>query len=142
MEKGDHPDIILLLICQEAFEANIYKTKLESESIECFLTNENSATLLPHHFLMGDAGVKIFINEVDLDRAKQVLEFDKNKGKTAIVCPSCNSKNVKFSLGKNKLRKIFLIFISLFAVSPLSKNYGEYKCKDCKTRFKGSPPIA
>jgi len=137
METNDQMEIIPVLTCKDAFEANIYRTKFESEGIECFLTNENSSTLLPHHFLMGDAGVKIFINENDLDRAKQILDPNRANIQKEILCPNCNSGNVKFSLGKNKLKKMFLIFFSLFAVSPLTKNYGGYKCKDCKTKFDG-----
>jgi len=34
-------ETICLISCYSVFEANVIKGKLESEGIECFLTNEN-----------------------------------------------------------------------------------------------------
>jgi len=86
---------------------------------------------------MADSGVKIFINVNDLDRAKEIMDLNTNNGVTNVVCPKCSSNNIAFTLGKNKLKKIFILFISLFAFSPIKNNYGAYKCKDCKTKFTG-----
>lgn len=38
---------IRLTTCNDSFEANLIKDKLENEGIECFLTNENFTSLFP-----------------------------------------------------------------------------------------------
>jgi len=126
---------IPIAICKDAIEANFIKNKLELACIDSFLTNENAATLLPHHFMNSESGVHVFINEEDVEEAKKIVDLHLGKKETDIVCPKCNSKNVTVSLGKNKLRKLFKIFISLFANTTSQNNYYSYKCKDCKSEF-------
>ncbi|HBG23667.1 MAG: hypothetical protein A2266_02410 [Bacteroidetes bacterium RIFOXYA12_FULL_40_10] len=121
-------EIVRLISCNTAFDANIIKTKLESEEIECFITNENFSTIYP--FLTG--GIDIMINEKDLERAKELISDETKK---EVVCPNCGSKNVHLGLGKNKIKKIFLILIAVLSFAPVGNVKSQYKCKDCKTLF-------
>ncbi|WP_083631338.1 putative signal transducing protein [Labilibacter marinus] len=50
-----------LITCDNAFEANLIKGRLESEDIPCILTNENISNLLPsYNHLMG-SGVQVLV---------------------------------------------------------------------------------
>ena len=72
------------------------------------------------------------INEKDLERAKELIYDETTK---EVVCPNCGSKNVQLGLGKNKIKKIFLILIAVLSFSPVGNVKSQYKCKDCKTEF-------
>lgn len=121
-------EIVRLISCNTAFDANVIKTKLESEEIECFITNENFSTIYP--FLTG--GIDIMINEKDLERAKELISDIPEK---EVICPKCGSKNVKLGLGSNPIKKIFLILIAVLSFSPVGNMKAQYKCKSCKTLF-------
>lgn len=60
--------------CIDSFEANIIKGKLENEGIECFLTNENLSTLLPHHFMSEISGVQVLVDEENVEKALEILK--------------------------------------------------------------------
>lgn len=123
---------VRLITCENTIEANLVKGRLENEGINCFLTNENFANLMPHYNRILGAGVQIMINETDLEKAVELLELNKNK---ELYCPNCNSKNVKVSLGKNKFKKIFAIILSLFSGVPFNNINSINRCADCKTEF-------
>ena len=126
--------IVKLKTFQDPIEANIVKCRLESEDIECFLTNENVSRLIPHFAYMFDAGIQLMINEDDLEKASEILEL-KQVINTEIICPYCSSQNVKFGFGKHKIKRLFAIFISLLTFIPFNNIKFTYYCKDCKTEF-------
>lgn len=71
--------ITKLTTIANAFEANIIKTLLNDEEIECFLTNENIASLFPLGGGIDLYGVQIMVNEEDFDRAMIILKnFETN----------------------------------------------------------------
>ncbi len=125
-------EVITLTTCSSSFEAQLIIGKLKNEGIDCFTTNEISATLLPHYNGIIGRGIQIMINDVDLERAKVILLPEV---KTEICCPKCHSKKIKTGLGKNKAKKILAIIFSLFT----STNYGIENwgniCKDCGNEF-------
>lgn len=96
---------IAIATCKDAIEANFIKNKLELANIECFITNENTATLVPHHFMNSESGVQVFINDVDFEEAKKIIDLHMNDHEIDIACPKCGSKNVTVSLGKKQIPK-------------------------------------
>lgn len=122
------------MTCADAIEANIIKGKLESEGVPCFLTNKNSATIAPHHFMVSDAGVQVFIDERDLGNANEILKSNTGSERD-LVCPDCGSANIGLTLGKNKMLKVLRIFFSLLVMMPKGKSQYSYFCKDCKKEF-------
>lgn len=125
---------IILTTCNNSFEANLIKGKLENNGIRCFLTNEHFSELMPHYNGLMGAGVQVMIDENDLEKA-QALISPKLKSE-GVVCPTCNSSNVKFGLGSNKIKKIFVILISLLTWIPFGNIRNNYFCRECKTEFK------
>ncbi|MGE0078985.1 MAG: DUF2007 domain-containing protein [Bacteroidales bacterium] len=124
---------IRLTTCSNAIEANMIKNLLENEGINCFLTNENFSTLMPGHTGMLGSGVQIIIDEDDLEKATKALEsLQQNE---EIICPHCNSKNIRFGLGKNKLKKIFVVILSLLSSTPFNNINNTYYCNNCKKDF-------
>jgi len=125
---------INLTTCNNSFEANLMKGMLENNGIRCFLTNENFSNLMPHYNGVMGAGVQIMIEESDLEKAQElILSPSKENG---IVCPNCDSSNVQFGLGTNKIKKIFVVLISLLTWIPFGNIKNIYYCQNCKTEFK------
>lgn len=124
--------IIRLMTCDSSVEANLIKGRLKNEGIETFITNENFSNLMPHYNRILNSGIQIMISDLDYDTASKILELNT---KQEHVCPNCQSSKIKFSLGKNKIRKIFVIIISLLISTPFNNLKSVYKCQDCKTEF-------
>lgn len=126
--------ILRLTTCNNIIEANMVKHTLENEEIECFLTNNNFTTLMPGYNGMLGAGIQIMIEEKDFEKATKLLNIEE---KTEILkCPNCNSVDISFGLGENKLRKIFFAFLSAFLGTPMGNIRNTYYCKTCKQDFK------
>jgi len=64
--------IVKLKVCANSFEAQLLKTKLESEGINCMVTNENMGML--YGGLVDALNPRICVDEDDLERAQAVLE--------------------------------------------------------------------
>ncbi|MRT94480.1 DUF2007 domain-containing protein [Ancylomarina sp. 16SWW S1-10-2] len=124
--------VIRLMTCDTAVEAYLIKGRLKNEGIETFITNENFSNLMPHYTRILNSGIQIMISDADYAEASKILELNI---KQELICPECQSTNIKFSLGKNKIKKIFVILISLFISIPFNNLKTVYKCQDCKAEF-------
>ena len=55
------------------YEAEIFKARLESEGINAVIMNSNS----PYPGItMGEAGIKVQVNDYDLESAQMILDTD------------------------------------------------------------------
>lgn len=123
------------MTCESPIEANIIKGRLENEGIRCFVTNENFSNLMPHYNRILGSGAEIMIDKDDYTKASEILELNSTK---EVYCPNCNSNNIKINLGKNWIKKLVIIMISLFSSVPFNNINSTYWCKDCKSEFKNS----
>lgn len=122
-------------------EAHIVKSKLESEGINSFLFDENMVSLNPlYNITVG--GIKLKINETDLERAQEILGAVENTPLTnetgeAIKCPKCGSANLFIGFKSMKgVKGIASLFFSIvFMVFPIFFK-STYSCKECGTAFK------
>jgi len=125
--------IIRLTTCNNIIEANMVKHMLENEEIECFLTNNNFTTLMPGFNGILGAGIQIMIEEKDLEKANALLSIEANP--EIIKCPNCNSENISFGLGENRIKKVFFAILSIFISTPMGNIRSTYYCKNCKQDF-------
>ncbi|MFW5707819.1 MAG: DUF2007 domain-containing protein [Bacteroidota bacterium] len=121
-------NIVRLTTCENSFEAHMIKGRLENEGIESYLTNENFSSLMPHYNRIFGSGVQVMIFEKDLPRATEILGLNT---KPQLICPACGSKNISFTMGKNKIRKFFVIILSIFMATPFNNINSTTVCKDC-----------
>ncbi|MBL1279698.1 MAG: DUF2007 domain-containing protein [Fluviicola sp.] len=133
-------ELITLKVFNTAIEAYILKNKLEGEGIVCYILDENIVTLNPLlNFAVG--GVRLQINKVDLDKAKDIIaEIDDqpytNDEDAIIECPKCSSHSLYSDFKSIKDPKGFLAMVLAFLTTTFpiySKSV--YKCKDCNTEF-------
>lgn len=125
--------VIRIQTYHDSIEANIAKAKLQSEGIGCFITNENFSVLQPGFSNRMIGGIDLMINEIDLEKAKKILDFTVEDD--AYKCPYCGSKNIVFSFGKNAVSQFFLIIFAIFTFRGIKENSNEYYCRSCHKSF-------
>ena len=131
-------------------EADPVVAWLESEGIECFLTNEHTVTM---NWLYSNAigGVGVRVQAADVERANEILravstpnavgdeptpsDSDMDQGSDAnseIRCPQCGSENVYYE--KFSRRLVFASWALLTVPLPFFKK--KWKCQECEHLFK------
>lgn len=122
---------VILTTCETAVEAHLIKHKLEIEQIDCFIANENFATMMPHLYRMLGNGVQVVVNESDWERASQLISY--RTINEQVTCPNCNSFNIAFGLSK---KRWLWVAISLLFGTPFNNLNNRFYCKECGTEFK------
>ena len=131
-------------------EADPIVAWLESEGIECFVTNEHTVTM---NWLYSNAigGVGVQVKAADVERANEILqavlstdavggepiptdsETDQESDATSeIRCPQCGSENVYYE--KFSRRLVFASWVILSVPLPFFKK--KWKCRECEHLFK------
>ena len=147
MMKNDR--IVIYQSYMDPVNANIVKGLLNSYGIECFLSDENMATIYSQ-YNQAIGGVKLNVFEKDIDQINTLLQAENIEvenialnelEKSGVVCPNCHSANVGY--GGSLKRKFglwsVLIFslISIFAfISYPFYQRKAYYCFDCNHEFK------
>lgn len=132
--------LITIKTFDNSFEANLLKSKLESENIVCYLFDETLITLNPLYNLTID-GIKLKINDFDKEKVIEIINAIEsnnftNDNNDIISCPICNSKDLYSDFKSMKSFKGFMsIFFSLLLfIYPLYFKK-VYKCKNCDYEF-------
>ncbi|RKU10202.1 phosphoenolpyruvate synthase [Candidatus Poribacteria bacterium] len=131
-------------------EADPVVAWLESEGIECFVTNEHTVTM---NWLYSNAigGVGVQVKAADVERANEILqavlnpnavgdeptptdsEMDQEGDATSeIRCPECGSENVYYE--KFSRRLVFASWVILTVPLPFFRK--KWKCQECAHLFK------
>jgi len=78
----------LLTTCPTNYQAEIFKGILQSEGITCILVNSNFSSLVPMYYGIFGSGVQVRVLEMDLERAKIVVnlqeDYKKKKNKKKV----------------------------------------------------------
>ena len=133
--------LVTIRTFDNSIEANLMKSKLESENIMCFLFDENIVGLIPlYNITVG--GIKLKINELDIEKATEIIEYTEKSPLTndqgqRLKCPNCKSENIYSGFKSMKGTKGILSAITsfLFVAFPIYFNI-VYKCKNCGNEFK------
>ena len=131
-------------------EADPVVAWLESEGIECFVTNEHTVTM---NWLYSNAigGVGVQVKVADVEQANEILQAvlgpdavgdeptssdpgtDHGSNATSdIRCPRCGSENVYYE--KFSRRLVFASWALLSVPLPFFKK--KWKCRECEHLFK------
>lgn len=129
-------NIVRLITCNNAVEAHLIKGKLNNEGIECFITNENIATLKPHYNDLLGFGIEIMIKEDDLPRALELIKDKLEPEQKPIVCTYCGSDWLETRINKNKVQQYFTIIVSMLFARPLRNVNTKYYCKRCRKEIR------
>ncbi|MEG0918038.1 MAG: DUF2007 domain-containing protein [Myroides sp.] len=127
-------ELITLKTFDNYIEAHLLKTKLESESIYCFLQDESVVATNPlYSFAVG--GIKLKVKKEDFDTALKIIQEENiylEQNQSNITCENCGSNTFynNYKSVKN-LKGFFAMIISfMFQTYPIYyKNVR--KCKAC-----------
>ncbi|MBC7450019.1 MAG: DUF2007 domain-containing protein [Cytophagales bacterium] len=131
---------------ENAMDAYLLKSKLESEGIECFLFDENTVSINPLYNI-ATGGIKLRVLEDAAERAETILsELDQrpytDADENAAACPECGSTEVYNGIRMMKRERnivwivaaFFSYGIALVTLFFLQKK--GYSCKSCGKNFK------
>lgn len=123
---------------QYSYEANIYKTKLESNGIKVIIRDNFTVDANP---LISNAigGVKLYVRTEDYAIAKKILEsisdYSVDEDGKSINCPKCGEDKIRFQTTIKDFKSVIaLIFSFMFVIIPFYNKY-KYKCLNCNFEF-------
>lgn len=125
---------VLIASFNDYIEANIILGRLQSEGINCWLKDENSATITP--FLSNAiGGIKIMVLNEQAERAKAILAEIDGERKKKLSCPSCGSHNIEFVTTPRKPGNWFSVLFGLLGASYAMPVEKVYHCFNCGKEF-------
>ncbi|NMM47663.1 putative signal transducing protein [Marinigracilibium pacificum] len=134
-------ELVLLTTFDNAVDAHILKSRLESEGVECYLYDENIVGMNPL-FSHSVGGIKLMINKKDAENALKILSEIENSpikddNDQRVKCPNCGSEDIydRFKSMQGIKGVLSAIVSFLFMVFPIYYKT-VYKCKSCGTEFK------
>lgn len=132
--------LITAKIFDNTIDAHLFKSKLESEGINCYLFDENTISINPL-FNNAVGGIKLKISDTDIKRTQEIIsQIEKtpltNDNDVIIKCPNCDSQDIYSGFKSMKgLKGVLSIILSfLLMIFPIYHK-AVYKCKDCNTEF-------
>ncbi len=131
-------EYVVLRKFYDVHEAEIVLTRLQANTIPCFITNSNSAHLL-WNMSIAHGGAEIMVHKNDLQQAQNILNEEVEniitpEKSSSTECPNCGSNNVNFGSQTNKINWWQLIGL-IFVTGPVPKKGNAYHCFNCGNRF-------
>jgi len=123
-------DYTVLAVFEYSTEAQLVKSKLDSEEIKTMLMDEKT---IDTDLLLSQAigGVKLLIHNSDLEKASAVYNeirtYQKDVNGNDIQCKKCNS--VKILVAPPQHKNVFYMLFPFFESR-------KFICNDCKTIFR------
>lgn len=121
-------------------DAQLAKSKLESEGIHCMLIDENIVSLDPAQSIaLGGIKLKVLANEQQ--HASDILASCKatkptNEKGEEILCPNCQSNDIDSKYKSVKSLKGYLALFFSFLTTSYPIYYKiKYKCNSCQNIF-------
>ncbi|MFI5133162.1 MAG: DUF2007 domain-containing protein [Chitinophagales bacterium] len=130
-------DFVPVVSFNEYIEANIILGRLQNEGINCWLKDENSATVTP--FLSNAiGGIKLMVAESQEERAFQLLKEFRQHQQSLRSCPRCGSNNTELVSSPRKASTWLGALFGLLFASPPLVSENAYHCFDCGKEFETS----
>jgi hypothetical protein len=127
---NDKNDLVTIATVSSSMEANIMKSKLESEGIPCFVADQNMININP---LYSNAlgGVRLQVRQSDIQEAQEILQLKiQSAVPDAPPCPRCGSKDITYSKLPGILNILSLLGLLFFLPGPRLKRH--WICKKCR----------
>lgn len=129
--------MVTLLICENDVEAHLMKGTLESEGIQAYIANEYLNSIIPGYTNIGGIGMKLMVDEEDLEKASEVLMayFPRLAPGAKLTCPNCGSEQLTVGHDNDSVQKIAFGVPSLMTATPMNNIHGELQCTQCGKIF-------
>jgi predicted RNA-binding Zn-ribbon protein involved in translation (DUF1610 family) len=127
-------NFVLLQSYDNYISAHIAMGRLEEDGVNCWLKDENTATINP---ILSNAigGIKLMVESTQAERAATILKDLELQYKATITCPKCGSHNIELvSTPRKPSNWIMAIFGFLFSNYALSAEKVNH-CFNCGNEF-------
>ena len=122
-------EMVTLRAFNNYFSANIMLSKLQEAGIDCYLVDENTATLYPV-LLNAIGGIKLTVAAKDAEVAVKLVEEFEAAYLQTVKCPKCGGNHIELvskPAATNYITAILTWLFSSYAVAPEKI----YQCQDC-----------
>lgn len=125
--------LITVKVFKHSIDAHLVKSKLESEGIVCYLFDEHATTIKPN-YIDSDSGIKLKINDFDLEKAKFIYnQINPNDAGAehldTFKCARCESNK------KSGLKQFILTFLGLLLAVFSFRVNRKTHCQNCGARL-------
>jgi hypothetical protein len=130
--------LVTLTSFDNAVDAQLLRSKLDSEGIPAFVFDENVVSLVPMTYI-SLGGIKVKVRESDLVSAQEVMNITsknpiRDEDNLILVCPVCQSIDITPGVKTTSIFS-FAFWGLLFGVYPLQIE-NKFICNSCKNIFK------
>ena len=133
--------LVTIRTFDNSVDAHIFRSKLESEGIRCYLFDDTMVSLNPiYDVALG--GIKLKVGSEDAGKAREVIAAIENTPVTdeagvPLTCPNCRSTDLYTGFKSIRgLRGVLgmILSLALFVYPVYYKSV--YRCKNCGTEFR------
>lgn len=133
-----NPDkLVTLTSFDNAVDAHLLRSKLDSEGIPAFVFDENVVSLVPMTYI-SIGGIKVKVRETDLAAAQEIMDVTgkpiRRDDNSILVCPACESSNITPGVKTTNVFS-FVFWGMLLGIYPLQME-NKFICNSCKKIFR------
>ena len=127
-------EFIILETFDNYIDAHLMMGRLKEAGINCWLKDEQTATINP---ILTNAigGIKLMIDENDIDQATEILNALKEIKKQSFACPHCGSHNIEYITTNRKPSNIVSSVITWMLGNYAVGVKQIWHCYDCDEEF-------
>jgi DNA-directed RNA polymerase subunit RPC12/RpoP len=127
-------DFVPVIAFNDYIEANLILGRLQNEGINCWLKDENAATIAP--FLSNAiGGIKLMVAASQEERVFRLLKEFRQQQQSLRSCPRCGSNNTEHVSTPRKASTWLGALFGLLFTSHAVVSESVYHCFDCGKEF-------
>jgi len=127
-------DFQILETFDNYIDATLTLGRLEEAGIQCWLKDENTATITP---ILTNAigGIKLMVLEEDVSKATEILNKLKEIKRKSFACPHCGSHNIEYITSNRKAANLVTSVLTWMLGSYAIGIHQVWHCFDCNEEF-------
>jgi hypothetical protein len=118
-------------------DANIILGRLKNEGVDCWLKNENTATIMPI-WNTAIGGIQLMVNAAQTEKASYILKVIEEERKQQVSCPACGGNDVEFINTIRKPVNWFSAAVTFILGDLALMPEQRFHCFTCKKEWKAS----
>ena len=128
-------DFKILETFDNYIEANLILGRMRETGINCWLKDENTATIAPF-FTNAIGGIKLMVWEDDIPKAIEILNALKEIKRKSFACPHCGSHNIEYIISNRKTTNVISSLLTWLLSNQAMGVHQVWHCFDCNEEFK------
>jgi predicted RNA-binding Zn-ribbon protein involved in translation (DUF1610 family) len=128
-------DFVILETFDNYIDAGLMLGRFEEAGINCWLKDEQTATLNP---ILTNVigGIKLMVAEEDINEATEILNALKEIKRKSFACPKCGSHNIEYITSNRKAANLVTSLLTWMLGNYAIGLEQIWHCFDCNEEFK------